>query len=114
MCMHSVLVGGEQQAAFLLKAQELGLTTGQYVFVPYDALLYSLPYGNVSYTALDNSSRLREAYDAVLTVTVESDVMSFYQALSMAKRSEELPAALVPEQVGRWSLCVSDDWMYWK
>ncbi|KAG7252382.1 hypothetical protein CRUP_034692, partial [Coryphaenoides rupestris] len=89
----------ETEVAFLLKAHELGLTTGQYVFVPYDALLYSLPYGNVSYAALDNSSQLREAYDAVLTVTVESDVMSFYQALSMAKRSEELPATLVPEQV---------------
>ena len=103
MCMHSALVGGEQQAAFLLKAQELGLTQGQYVFVPYDALLYSLPYGNTSYNALNNSSELRKAYDAVLTITVESEVMSFYQALNMAKLSEELPATLEPQQVS-WLL----------
>ncbi|KAJ3591128.1 hypothetical protein NHX12_009075 [Muraenolepis orangiensis] len=99
MCMHSVLVGGEPQAAFLLKAQELGLTRGQYVFVPYDALLYSLPYGNISYPSLENSSRLREAYDAVLTITVESEESSFYQALDAAKLSQELPSTLEPEQV---------------
>ncbi|CAL8360912.1 unnamed protein product [Merluccius merluccius] len=99
MCMHSALVGGEQQATFLLKAHELGLTQGQYVFVPYDALLYSLPYSNTSYDTLNNSSELRKAYDAVLTITVESEVMSFYQALNMAKLSEELPATLEPQQV---------------
>lgn len=99
MCMHSALIGGEQQVNFLLKAQELGLTRGQYVFVPYDALLYSLPYTNTSYLPLRNSSRLREAYDAVLTVTVDSPLMSFYQAFDMAKRTEELPPSLDTEKV---------------
>uniref|UniRef100_A0A8C5ATX7 Guanylate cyclase n=1 Tax=Gadus morhua TaxID=8049 RepID=A0A8C5ATX7_GADMO len=99
MCMHSALIGGQQQATFLLKALELGLTQGQYVFLPYDALLYSLPYGNVSYAPLRNSSRLRQAYDAVLTVTVESGDLSFYQALDAATWSGGLPANLEPLQV---------------
>ncbi|CAL8372805.1 unnamed protein product [Gadus morhua 'NCC'] len=99
MCMHSALIGGQQQTTFLLKALELGLTQGQYVFLPYDALLYSLPYGNVSYAPLKNSSRLRQAYDAVLTVTVESGDLSFYQALDAATWSGGLPANLEPLQV---------------
>ncbi|XP_071372735.1 retinal guanylyl cyclase 2 [Centroberyx affinis] len=99
MCMHSVLIGGEQQATFLLKAQDMGLTRGQYVFLPYDTLLYSLPYTNVSYFPLQNNSRLRQAYDAVLTITVASELMSFNEAFNMAKSTEELPLAVEPQQV---------------
>ncbi|KAM3875317.1 retinal guanylyl cyclase 2 [Diretmus argenteus] len=99
MCMHSVLIGGEEQAYFLLKAQEMGLTRGQYVFVPYDTLLYSLPYTNTSYTALQNNSLLRQAYDAVLTVTMASELMSFNEAFSMAQRTEEVTPAVEAEQV---------------
>uniref|UniRef100_A0A3Q0SQG1 Guanylate cyclase n=1 Tax=Amphilophus citrinellus TaxID=61819 RepID=A0A3Q0SQG1_AMPCI len=98
MCMHSVLVGGEQQATFLLKAQKMGLTSGKYVFVPYDTLLYSVPYTNVSYSPLQNSSSLREAYDAVLTITVASEPLSFNEAFAAARRSEEvtLPVEVNP------------------
>nr|XP_046246233.1 retinal guanylyl cyclase 2 isoform X2 [Scatophagus argus] len=99
MCMHSILVGGEQQATFLLKAQEMGLTSGKYVFVPYDTLHYSLPYKNVSYFPLRNNSRLREAYDAVLTITVVSEPLSFNEAFAAAKKSEEVTLAVQPEQV---------------
>ncbi|XP_051254280.1 retinal guanylyl cyclase 2 isoform X2 [Dicentrarchus labrax] len=99
MCMNSILVGGEQQATFLLKAREMGLTMGKYVFVPYDTLHYSVPYTNVSYFPLKNNSRLREAYDAVLTITVASEPLSFTEALSAAKRSEEVTLAVQPEQV---------------
>lgn len=99
MCMHSVLVGGEQQAIFLLKAQELGLTSGQYVFIPYDTLHYSVPYGNITYPPLQNNSRLRQAYDAVLTVTVASDPQSFNDAFTDAQRSGELTLAVQPTQV---------------
>uniref|UniRef100_A0A665UT38 Guanylate cyclase n=1 Tax=Echeneis naucrates TaxID=173247 RepID=A0A665UT38_ECHNA len=90
MCMHSLLVGGEHQAAFLLKAREMGLTSGKYAFVPYDTLHYSVPYTNVSYRPLQNNSRLREAYDAVLTITMASEPFSFNEAFAAAKRSEEL------------------------
>uniref|UniRef100_A0A8C4EB99 Guanylate cyclase n=1 Tax=Dicentrarchus labrax TaxID=13489 RepID=A0A8C4EB99_DICLA len=96
MCMNSILVGGEQQATFLLKAREMGLTMGKYVFVPYDTLHYSVPYTNVSYFPLKNNSRLREAYDAVLTITVASEPLSFTEALSAAKRSEEVTLAVNP------------------
>lgn len=99
MCMHSVLFGGEQQATFLLKAQELGLTSGQFVFIPYDTLHYSVPYANVTYPPLQNNSRLREAYDAVLTVTVASDPRSFNEAFTDAQRSGELTLAVQPTQV---------------
>uniref|UniRef100_A0A671VV90 Guanylate cyclase n=1 Tax=Sparus aurata TaxID=8175 RepID=A0A671VV90_SPAAU len=93
MCMHSILVGGEQQATFLLKAQKMGLTSGKYVFVPYDTLHYSLPYTNVSYPPLLNDSRLRQAYDAVLTITVASEPLSFNEALAAAQRRH--PGSLV-------------------
>uniref|UniRef100_A0A671W275 Guanylate cyclase n=1 Tax=Sparus aurata TaxID=8175 RepID=A0A671W275_SPAAU len=96
MCMHSILVGGEQQATFLLKAQKMGLTSGKYVFVPYDTLHYSLPYTNVSYPPLLNDSRLRQAYDAVLTITVASEPLSFNEALAAAQRSEEVTLAVNP------------------
>ncbi|XP_037631301.1 retinal guanylyl cyclase 2 [Sebastes umbrosus] len=99
MCMHSVLVGGEQQATFLLKAQKMGLTSGKYVFMPYDTLHYSMPYVNISYFPLQNNSRLREAYDAVLTITMASEILSFNEAFAAAKRSEEITLAVQPEEV---------------
>ncbi|KAK5929123.1 hypothetical protein CgunFtcFv8_010384 [Champsocephalus gunnari] len=99
MCMHSVLIGGEQQATFLLKAQEMGLTSGKYVFMPYDTLHYSLPYTNVSFFPLQNNSRLREAYNAVLTITMASEPFSFNEAFAAAKRSQEITLDVQPEQV---------------
>lgn len=100
MCMHSILVGGELQATFLLQANTMGLTSGDYVFVPYDTLLYSVPYGNISYFPLHNNSRLREAYDAVLTITMASEPLSFDEALTAAKKNEEVTLAVISEQVG--------------
>uniref|UniRef100_A0A671VV97 Guanylate cyclase n=1 Tax=Sparus aurata TaxID=8175 RepID=A0A671VV97_SPAAU len=96
MCMHSILVGGEQQATFLLKAQKMGLTSGKYVFVPYDTLHYSLPYTNVSYPPLLNDSRLRQAYDAVLTITVASEPLSFNEALAAYKVPENVDIQVNP------------------
>uniref|UniRef100_A0A3P9I4W7 Guanylate cyclase n=1 Tax=Oryzias latipes TaxID=8090 RepID=A0A3P9I4W7_ORYLA len=99
MCMHSVLVGGEQQAVFLLKAKQLGLTSGKYVFVPYDTLHYSVPYTNVSHFALKNNSSLKEAYDAVLTITMASEPLSFNEAFEAARKSGEITLPVQPEQV---------------
>ncbi|MCI4386142.1 hypothetical protein PGIGA_G00058880 [Pangasianodon gigas] len=99
MCMHSVLIGGEKQLNFLLKAYDMGLTSGSYVFIPYDALLYSLPYTNISYFAILNNTKLRTAYDAVLTITVASDLMSFNQAFNKAKEQQELTITQDPLQV---------------
>ncbi|KAM8904512.1 retinal guanylyl cyclase 2 isoform 3-T3 [Spinachia spinachia] len=99
MCMHSILLGGEQQATFLLTAQKMGLTSGKYVFVPYDTLHYSVPYTNVSYLPLQNNSRLREAYDAVLTITIASEPWSFNEAFASAKTSGEITLAVQPGQV---------------
>ncbi|ROK28157.1 Retinal guanylyl cyclase 2 [Anabarilius grahami] len=99
MCMHSTLIGGEQQTSFLMKAYDMGLTNGQYVFIPYDTLLYSLPYTNTTYFPLQNNTKLRKAYDAVLTITVESELMSFNEAFNMAKRLGELIVSQEPEQV---------------
>ncbi|KAG7321608.1 hypothetical protein KOW79_014466 [Hemibagrus wyckioides] len=99
MCMHSVLIGGEKQLNFLLKAYDMGLTSGSYVFIPYDTLLYSLPYSNISYFAILNNTKLRTAYDAVLTVTVASDLMSFNQAFNKAKEQQELTVSQDAQQV---------------
>lgn len=100
MCMHSILVGGRQQATFLIKAKEMGLTSGQYVFLPYDTLHYSVPHANISNPPLQNDSRLREAYDAVLTITVASEPWSFNEAFTDAKKGGELAPAMQPEEVG--------------
>ncbi|XP_064205382.1 retinal guanylyl cyclase 2 isoform X2 [Anguilla rostrata] len=99
LCMHSVLIGGETQRRFLETAYDMRLTDGSVVFVPYDTLLYSLPYRDVHYPALRNNSKLRRAYDAVLTVTLESPGPSFYQAYQDAVEHGELPKNLKPHQV---------------
>ncbi|XP_075707155.1 retinal guanylyl cyclase 2-like [Rhinoderma darwinii] len=99
MCMHSVLVGGEEQATFLIKAHEMGLTDGRYVFVPYDTLLYSLPYKNNSYTIFNRNSKLQEAYDAVLTITMDYDEKSFYEVFAEFKEKGEINTTLEPQQV---------------
>lgn len=98
--MHSILVGGEYQATFLTKAHKMGMTSGKYVFVPYDTLHYSVPYSNVSHLALQNNSLLRKAYDAVLTITVASELLSFNEAFTAAKRSQEVTLPVEAEQVG--------------
>ncbi|MED6241446.1 Retinal guanylyl cyclase 2 [Ataeniobius toweri] len=99
MCMHSILVGGEYQATFLTKAHKMGMTSGKYVFVPYDTLHFSMPYSNVSHFHLRNNSILREAYDAVLTITVASELLSFNEAFTAAKRSQEVTLPVQAEQV---------------
>uniref|UniRef100_A0A8V5HEE6 guanylate cyclase n=1 Tax=Melopsittacus undulatus TaxID=13146 RepID=A0A8V5HEE6_MELUD len=99
LCMHSVLIGGEEQATLLTKALEMGLADGRYVFVPYDTLLYSLPYQNNSFSIFDNDEKLQEAYDAVLTVTLESGERTFYDAFREAKISGEITRDLEATQV---------------
>ncbi|XP_014866137.1 PREDICTED: retinal guanylyl cyclase 2-like isoform X1 [Poecilia mexicana] len=99
MCMHSILVGGEYQATFLTIAHKMGMTSGNYVFVPYDTLHYSVPYSNVSHLALQNNSLLRKAYDSVLTITVASELLSFNEAFTAAKRSQEMTLPVEAEQV---------------
>uniref|UniRef100_A0A8D2J479 Guanylate cyclase n=1 Tax=Varanus komodoensis TaxID=61221 RepID=A0A8D2J479_VARKO len=81
LCMHSALLGGEDQGTLLTKAQELGLADGRYVFVPYDSLLYSLPYHNHSYFILENDRMFRAAYDAVLTVTLDVEKSTLGQEI---------------------------------
>ncbi|XP_015281516.1 PREDICTED: retinal guanylyl cyclase 2, partial [Gekko japonicus] len=99
LCMPSALVGGEDQAALLTQAQEMGLADGRYTFVPYDTLLYSLPYRNHSYFLLDKDRVFREAYDAVLTITLESGEQTFYEAFGAAKKRGEIATDLEPQQV---------------
>uniref|UniRef100_A0A8C3VIF4 guanylate cyclase n=1 Tax=Catagonus wagneri TaxID=51154 RepID=A0A8C3VIF4_9CETA len=71
LCMHSALLGGSEQTALLSRAWAEGLADGRLVFLPYDSLLFALPYRNRSYPALGDGGALREAYDAVLTVSLE-------------------------------------------
>ncbi|KAA8582740.1 hypothetical protein FQN60_006411 [Etheostoma spectabile] len=99
LCMHSVLIGGGAQKQLLETAYDMQLTGGSLVFVPYDTLLYSLPYRNVTYPALKKNSKLLRAYDAVLTVTINSPQVSFYEAYSDAVERGELARTLKPQQV---------------
>ncbi|XP_039193906.1 retinal guanylyl cyclase 1 isoform X2 [Crotalus tigris] len=98
MCMHSVLLGGEEQRLLLEKAEETGLTRGSYIFIPYDALTYSMPYQEEAYAALEDNVKLRRAYDAVLTVTVDSPEYSFRQAFEEAQKRREIPGQLSVEK----------------
>ncbi|XP_017947350.2 retinal guanylyl cyclase 2 [Xenopus tropicalis] len=99
MCMHSVLIGGAEQATFLTQAHEMGLTDGRYVFVPYDTLLYSLPYKNSSYQVLEKNPELKAAYDAVLTITMDYENLSFYEVFAEAKERGEIKTSVEPQQV---------------
>ncbi|XP_031817270.1 olfactory guanylyl cyclase GC-D-like [Sarcophilus harrisii] len=99
MCMHSLLVGGSEQEVLLAQAHALGLTDGRYVFIPYDALLYGTPYRNRSYPVLRDAGGLQEAYDAVLTISLESGTTDFDGAFSAARKSGEITANTEPEQV---------------
>ena len=44
LCMSSVLIGGGEQRELLLTALDMGMVSEGYVFIPYDALLYAMPY----------------------------------------------------------------------
>uniref|UniRef100_A0A6I8S5Y4 Guanylate cyclase n=1 Tax=Xenopus tropicalis TaxID=8364 RepID=A0A6I8S5Y4_XENTR len=99
MCMHSVLIGGQAQQRLLEVAHDLKMTDGTYVFVPYDTLYYSLPYHKTTYDMLKNSPNLTAAYDSVLTITVESEGKTFYEAFQEAQESGEMNANIKPSQV---------------
>uniref|UniRef100_A0A8C6TDR0 Guanylate cyclase n=1 Tax=Neogobius melanostomus TaxID=47308 RepID=A0A8C6TDR0_9GOBI len=45
--MSSLLIGGEHQKELLLAALDMGMISDGYVFIPYDALLYALPFQNI-------------------------------------------------------------------
>uniref|UniRef100_A0A672T3S9 Guanylate cyclase n=1 Tax=Sinocyclocheilus grahami TaxID=75366 RepID=A0A672T3S9_SINGR len=100
LVMHSVLIGGGTQKLLLETAYDMRMTDGSLVFLPYDTLFYSLPYHHVTQPALRHNSKLLRAYDAVLTITIESpQEQSFYQAFEKAQEQGELPRNLNPQQV---------------
>lgn len=101
--MHSALIGGKVQKLLLETAYDMQMMDGSLVFMPYDTLLYSLPYHNVSYPALKGNSKLLRAYDAVLTVTIDSPQTSFYEVYREAMGSGEVKGTLQPQQVIRRS-----------
>ncbi|XP_034412960.1 retinal guanylyl cyclase 2-like, partial [Cyclopterus lumpus] len=98
MCMSSVLIGGEDQRELLLAALDMGMVSDGYVFIPYDALLYAMPYQDAAFPQLTNSTQLRHAYSAVLTVTMASD-QSFYEAFRQAQMNREIRSAVAATEV---------------
>uniref|UniRef100_A0A8C2JHH2 Guanylate cyclase n=1 Tax=Cyprinus carpio TaxID=7962 RepID=A0A8C2JHH2_CYPCA len=90
MCMHSVLIGGEEQYQLLNTAMDMRMIDRGYIFIPYDTLLYSLPYKNVNYPILANDTKLRRAYDGVLTITMDQGEQNFYEAFSAAQESYDI------------------------
>ncbi|KAK0137612.1 Retinal guanylyl cyclase 2 [Merluccius polli] len=99
MCMHSVLIGGGAQYNLLTTALDMSMIGRGYVFIPYDTLLYSLPYKNTQHYILGNDTKLRKAYDGVLTITMDSGNLSFYDAFREAQNSFEIRSSTPPEQV---------------
>ncbi|XP_051918339.1 retinal guanylyl cyclase 2 isoform X2 [Hippocampus zosterae] len=99
LCMHSALIGGELQKHLLETAYDMQMIDGSLVFVPYDTLLYSLPYRNVSHPALRSNRKLLRAYDATLTVTVDSPRVSFIEAYAEAMEKGEVANTVKPQQV---------------
>ncbi|VCW76319.1 unnamed protein product, partial [Gulo gulo] len=100
MVMHSVLLGGEEQRCFLQAAEELGLADGSLVFLPFDTLHYALSPGPEALAVLANSSQLRRAHDAVLTLTRHCPLGgSVMDSLRRAQEHQELPSDLNLEQV---------------
>ncbi|KAG7232656.1 hypothetical protein INR49_008236 [Caranx melampygus] len=98
LCMSSVLIGGEDQRDLLLAALDMGMVSDGYVFIPYDALLYAMPYQDTVFPQLTNSTQLRHAYSSVLTVTMASD-QSFYKAFRQAQISREIRSAVAATEV---------------
>ncbi|CAG5875130.1 unnamed protein product [Menidia menidia] len=99
MCMPSVLIGGQAQYQLLTTALAMRMIDRGYVFIPYDTLLYSLPYKDAFYYMLGNDTKLRKAYDGVLTITMESGERNFYEAFREAQNSYEIRSSTPPEQV---------------
>uniref|UniRef100_A0A673CDT4 Guanylate cyclase n=1 Tax=Sphaeramia orbicularis TaxID=375764 RepID=A0A673CDT4_9TELE len=99
MCMPSVLIGGESQYQLLTTALAMRMIDRGYVFIPYDTLLYALPYNGASYHMLGNDTKLRKAYDGVLTITMDSGERNFYEAFKDAQDSYEIRSSTPPEQV---------------
>ncbi|XP_013886503.1 retinal guanylyl cyclase 2 [Austrofundulus limnaeus] len=98
MCMSSVLIGGEHQKVLLLAALDMGMVSDGYIFIPYDALLYAMPYQDITFHQLTNNTQLRHAYGAVLTITMASD-QSFYEAFHQAQLSREIRSAVAATEV---------------
>ncbi|XP_061816403.1 retinal guanylyl cyclase 2-like isoform X2 [Nerophis lumbriciformis] len=98
LCMTSVLIGGEDQRKLLLAALDMGMVSDGYIFIPYDALLYALPYQDIVFPQLTNSTQLRHAYSSVMTVTMASD-QNFYQAFRHAQMNREIRSAVAATQV---------------
>uniref|UniRef100_A0A8C8A7Q9 Guanylate cyclase n=1 Tax=Oryzias sinensis TaxID=183150 RepID=A0A8C8A7Q9_9TELE len=99
MCMPSVLIGGQAQYQLLTTALAMRMIDRGYVFIPYDTLLYSLPYKDAFYYMLGNDTKLRRAFDGVLTITMESGERNFYEAFKDAQDSFELRSTTPAEQV---------------
>ncbi|XP_077403288.1 retinal guanylyl cyclase 1 [Vanacampus margaritifer] len=99
MCMPSVLIGGQSQYELLISALAMRMIDRGYIFIPYDTLLYSLPYDEAFYYKLGNDTKLRKAYDGVLTITIDSGERNFYQAYKEAQDGYEIRSSTLAEHV---------------
>ncbi|XP_073335745.1 retinal guanylyl cyclase 1 isoform X2 [Pagrus major] len=99
MCMPSVLIGGQTQYQLLTTALDMRMIDRGYVFIPYDALLYALPYKDAHYYLLGNDTKLRKAFDGVLTITMDSGERNFQEAFRDAQDNYEIRSSTPPEQV---------------
>lgn len=104
MCMPYVLIGGQAQYHLLTTALSMRMIDRGYVFIPYDTLLYSLPYKDTNYYSLGNDTNLRKAFDGVITITMDSGEQSFYDAFRNAQNNYEIRSSTPPEEVRFFSI----------
>ncbi|KAM6159424.1 guanylate cyclase D-like [Rhynchocyon petersi] len=97
LCMHSALLDGMEQTTLLSRVGAEGLDDGRLVFLPYDTLLFALPYRNHSYQALGDGGPLQQVYDSVLTITLDSSPTD--KAFPDGTVGTEKAVPLDPEQV---------------
>uniref|UniRef100_A0A4W4F823 Guanylate cyclase n=1 Tax=Electrophorus electricus TaxID=8005 RepID=A0A4W4F823_ELEEL len=96
MCMQSALMGGEVQRRLLTTAAHMRMVEHGYVFIPFDTLLYPLPYRNVSYPVLAEDAQLQRAYDGVLTITMDQGEQNFYEAFREAQERNQIQSTVSP------------------
>lgn len=95
-------MGGEAQYKLLTTAMHMRMIDRGYIFIPYDTLLYALPYKNATYSILVNNTQLRRAYDGVLTITMDQGEQNFYEAFKDIQDSHDIHSNAEPEQVRFW------------
>ncbi|KAK1153352.1 hypothetical protein AOXY_G30283 [Acipenser oxyrinchus oxyrinchus] len=102
MCMHSALLGGEEQRLLLERRGTCAWRTAATCSSPSTRCTTACLTGTRPTHCSATTASCAAPYDSVLTVTVESGDKSFTQAFREAQDSHEVQASYQASQVGYW------------